>query len=202
MITALRGTVVQVLGDGRVHLRCGPVALELQMPQIQARELQAGDDAELHTYLHLSTSADQLKLHGFTSGVSRDLFATLITGSGVGPRVALALLELGPGALIAAVRDGDERTLTAAPGVGPKLAKKIIVELSEKVAKEFAAVAEAEGAPPRGEEPAVEDALDAVVALGFPRLKAEQALAHVRREYDGTETATLVRLLLARITSV
>jgi holliday junction DNA helicase RuvA len=198
MIAALYGMVVVARGDGYVQLRCGPVVLELQLPAAQARTLLEGEEAELFTHLYLSTNSDQLRLFGFTSSAARELFAALLGGSGIGPKVALALLELGVATLITAIRDGDEKALTAAPGVGPKLAKKIVMELSEKIGKEFATLAAQEGAVmPRTS--ATQAALDAVVALGYPRLRAEQALAEARREYDGDDPSALIRHILAML---
>ncbi|MGD8863823.1 MAG: OB-fold domain-containing protein, partial [Myxococcales bacterium] len=80
MISALYGTVVSCSDSGLTHLRCGPVVLELSLPVSQARELRRGDEAELFTHLQLSTASDTLRLYAFTSEVSRDLFATLLSG--------------------------------------------------------------------------------------------------------------------------
>jgi holliday junction DNA helicase RuvA len=198
VIAALYGTVVLARADGYVQLRCGPVVMELWLPAAQARTLLEGEEAELFTYLYLSTNSDQLRLFGFTSRAARELFALLLGGSGIGPKVALALLELGAATLITAIRDGDEKALTAAPGVGPKLAKKIVAELSERIGKEFATLAAGEGAAlPRSSS--TQAALDAVVALGYPRLRAEQALSEVRREYDGDDASALIRRILAML---
>ena len=206
MITGLFGIVVQVDSDGTAHLRCGPVTLEASMPLSQSRELALGIEAEIYTHVYFSSTASQLKLFGFTSAAARDLFTLLITASGIGPRVALALLELGVPGLASAVRDGDEKALTSVPGVGPKLAKKLILELKDKVTKEFAWAAEGEGAVYTSREPqAISDALDAVVALGYPRLKAEQALAVLWRERGASladaDAADLVRGILQRLAS-
>jgi len=196
MIAALSGRIVTARPDGQVRLRCGPVVLVLTLPASQAPELRAGDEAELFTHLQLSTASDSLRLYGFVSELSRDLFATLITGPGVGPKVALALLDLGEAGLVAAIRDGDEGALTSVKGVGPKLAKKIILELGERVGVEFAGVVPP-GAPGAPTAPGyLDDALQAVVALGYPRLQAEQALAKARADYDGDDTATLIRRML------
>ena len=88
--------------DGLLLLRCGPVTMELHMPISQSAQLGPGDPAELFTYLHFSSAADQLRLFAFSSAVSRDLFTRLISGSGIGPRVALGLLDLGvvPGTVV------------------------------------------------------------------------------------------------------
>lgn len=210
MIAAVHGQVQAIRsegrGDAKVHFRCGPVTLELTLPLGMSRELSIGEDCELHTYLHFASQADVLRLYAFTSGLARDLFTMLIGASGIGPAVALNLLDLGAGGLVAAIRDADEKTLTKVSGVGPKLAKKVILELGEKVAKEFSGFgleghsmqAAAVGAG-RQEASPVEDAIQAVIALGFPRPRAEAALAEVRRDYDGEETVQLIRKMLSRL---
>ncbi len=199
MIASLHGTVVSIGLDGRVLFACGPVALELYLPPAHAAQLSQGELTELSTYLHLATQSDTLRLYGFTSPLARDLFAVLISGSGVGPRVALNLLNLGAPALVAALRDGDERLLTTVSGVGPKLAKKICLELGEKVAKDFGAHAEVAGGPAQQPAGAAADALAAAVALGFPRAQAEAALARARKDYAGDDAAELIRRLLAAL---
>jgi Holliday junction DNA helicase RuvA len=192
VIAAVSGVVRRIDG-GKVLLEAGPVVLELTMPIVQSAQLQLGEVARIHTHFHFSSTADVMRLYGFNSDGARDLFATLITGSGVGPRVALALLELGVGGLVAAVRDGDERALTSVPGVGPKLAKKVIVELSDKVGREFAGLADDTAAA--GKTGAQADAIDAVVSLGYPRLQAEQAVGAVGAGED--DPAEVVRNALA-----
>lgn len=204
MIAAVAGVVVAAHGDGRTLLRCGPVTLELLLPVTQARELRVGEEAELSAHLHFSANTDTLRLYGFTSAVARDLFATLISASGVGPRVALALLELGVPGLVAAVQQEDEKALTTVPGVGPKLAKKVLLELKEKVGRDFAWAASAEAAAHGPQQSqAVADALDAVVALGYPRNRAETALVHLRGELgsalDTLDATDLIRRVLGRL---
>ncbi len=204
MIAAVAGVVVAARGDGQTLVRCGPVTLELLLPISQARELRVGEEAELFAHLHFSAKTDSLRLFGFTSAVARDLFATLISASGVGPKVALALLELGVPGLVSAVQHEDEKTLTTVPGVGPKLAKKVLLELKDKVGREFAWAASAEAAWRGPEQPqAVADALDAVVALGYPRNRAEAVLAQLRGELGGAvdtlETTELIRRVLGRL---
>jgi Holliday junction DNA helicase RuvA len=210
MISGIRGMVLRAQPDGRAQIRLdiggqpGPLTLEVFMPVSDAAQLSPGDEADLSTHLYFSTKADMLRLYAFSSPEARALFTMLIGASGIGPAVALSLLDLGSANLAAAIRDSDERTLTKASGVGPKLAKKIILELADKVAKEFSALA---SLPSRTHPPVsalprpVEDALNAVAALGFPRQRAEQALDAVRAEYDGDETVLLIRKMLAQLAS-
>ncbi len=195
MTASLQGSIVDIPAEGIVHLSCGPVTLELYMPSSQAARLHAGESLRLYTYFHFSSSADMLRLYAFNRTDERDMFQLLLGGSGVGPRVALSLLDLGFGNLARAVMDGDERTLTAASGVGKKLAQKISVELADKVAKRFGQLPEASTGRAAADSES-EQAIEAICALGFTRAQAEDSLSGVLE--DGTaETAVLVRRMLA-----
>ena len=201
MIASLTGSPSHIRHDGKVLFDVGLVGFELTMPVSQAHELRVGETAQVFTYLHFATQSDTLRLFGFTSQLARDLFALLIRASGIGPAVGVALLDLGVSALATAIRSEDERTLTKVSGVGPKLAKKIILELGEKIEKEFGAISmqlQGERAGTKLSEP-LEDALNAVVSLGFPRQHAEAALAEVRADYGGDETVVLIRKMLAQL---
>jgi Holliday junction DNA helicase RuvA len=200
VIALLSGTPVSIKADGKAIIEVGGIGYEVTMPLSQAHELREGEPAQVFTHFHFSSQADTLRLFGFTSQLARDLFALLIRASGIGPAVGIALLDLGVPALATAIRSGDERTLTKVSGVGPKLAKKIILELGEKIDKEFGSVAAGPAAPTLGKLPQpLEDALQAVIALGFPRQHAEAALAEVRAEYGGDETVVLIRRMLAQL---
>jgi len=201
VIASLTGTPSLIRADGKVILDVAQVGYELTMPIAQAFELREGEQVQVFTYMHFATQSDTLRLFGFSSQLARDLFALLIRASGIGPAVAVALLDLGVPALATAIRSADERTLTKVSGVGPKLAKKIILELGEKIEKEFGSVSHAvpNAAPAAKLSQPLEDALQAVIALGFPRQHAEAALAEVRAEYGGDETVVLIRRMLAQL---
>lgn len=198
MIASLQGSIVDIPAEGIVHFSCGPVTLELHMPSSQAARLHSGESMRLHTHFHFSSSADVLRLYAFSRADERDLFQLLLGGSGVGPRVALSLMDIGFAALARAIIDGDERTLTTASGVGKKLAQKISVELADKVATRFGRLAAeaGEGISRTGLDDESEQALEAICALGFTRAQAEDSLSAVLE--DGkAETAQLVRRMLA-----
>jgi Holliday junction DNA helicase RuvA len=208
VIASVSGSIERSNLDGAVQLRVGAVVLELSMPAVDGAALHHGEHATLYTSLQLSapgagSSSGGIRLYGFATAEGRDLFELLLTGSGVGPRSALALLELSPSGLVRALAEGDEKTLTAAKGVGTKVAKKLIVELGEKAGLQFAGLLRRGPAVPGGApDPAAAaeaDAVEAIASLGFTRLQAEQALSSVRTSYDGSETAQLVRLILAQL---
>jgi Holliday junction DNA helicase RuvA len=197
LIAALQGTVVELAGEGIVQLQCGPVTLELHMPASQALRLQSGENLRLYTHFHFSSSADMLRLYAFRRAGERDLFQLLLGGSGVGPRVALNLMDLGFEHLARAIMDSDHRTLSTASGVGPKLAQKIGVELADKVLKRFGQLpgTGAGTAQPQASSQS-QEAVDAICALGFTRAQAEDSLA-AASEAGEAETAVIVRRMLA-----
>ncbi len=151
-----------------------------------------GEEVELLTTLIVREDSQQL--FGFATREERRLFELLLTVNGVGPKVALAVLSgLRPEALARSIRDGDVAALTTVSGVGRKTAERVIVDLRDKVGGlPGAAVVEA---------PAVsgyEDAVAALVSLGFPRAAAQRAVqAAAKGAAAGLPIEELVRRALA-----
>jgi len=137
---------------------------------------------------------DAISLYGFATSAERDWFRLLTTVQGVGAKVALAMLSaLSPDQLIAAIATGDRAALTRAPGVGPKLAQRLLSELRERVGAMPSGGALPVSAPaPAG---AVADALSALTNLGYRRPEAEAALARAVAEHG--EAAALDVLIRA-----
>ena len=148
---------------------------------------------------------DQIRLFGFTSDEERDWFRLLQTVQGIGTRVALAILStFKPGDLASAIALGDKAAVARAPGVGPKVAQRIVTELKDKVPT-FGGVASdvielqanlgAKRAPGT-----VSDAVSALVNLGYGQTQASAAVAAALREAgEGAETAKLIRLGLREL---
>lgn len=121
---------------------------------------------------------DAIVLYGFAEPAERDWFRLLTTVQGVGGKVALALLSaLSPGDLVAALAAGDRASLTRAPGVGPRLAVRLLSELREK-AGAMPSAPPGVAPVPRGAGPA-EDALSALTNLGYRRAEAQPVVARV-----------------------
>ena len=138
----------------------------------------AGRPATLHA--HLVAREDSLQLYGFSSEEERDLFLNLISISGVGPKVAVAVLSGGaPRELVRAIAGGDAKRLQAAPGIGKRTAERIIVELREKVGGELAEAA-ATGAP--GEADPRAEAREGLLGLGYSPAEAERLLDRAEGE--------------------
>lgn len=133
MIGRLRGLLAAITRDG-VVIEVGGVGYEVTVtPEAVADLPPVGDEVVIHT--HLVVREDDLSLFGFPATSDRDLFRILISASGVGPRVAMALMAtLRPDALRRAIATEDVDTLSTAPGVGKRSAQKIILELRPKLA--------------------------------------------------------------------
>ena len=132
MIGMLRGTVLGSTTD-RIMVEVGGVGFEVRVtPRDRAEIGQRGSEAILHTHLHVRD--DALELYGFTTTGDRDLFRLLITASGVGPKVAMALMgSLRADEIRRAVAGEDAAALTVAPGIGKRSAQKLILELRPKL---------------------------------------------------------------------
>ena len=137
MFYYLDGTVAEIAPFLAV-IDCGGVGYACKTTNYTLSRLKKGQRGRLYT--HLNVGEGIFELYGFATQAELNSFRLLIGVSGVGPKAALAILSTGtPEALAMAILTGDERTLTAAPGIGKKIAQRIILELKDKLAKESAA---------------------------------------------------------------
>lgn len=186
MISQLTGTVLSV-GASAVVLDVAGVGYRLLATPATLAVLRAGQPASLAT--HLVVREDSLTLFGFDSGHERDMFETLQSVQGVGPRLALALLSvLDPHALATAVAAGDRKALERVPGVGAKVAARLLLELSGKLVLP-------EGAGPVGAavSDSREQVVEALVSLGW---QVRAATAAVDAVAPGPVTAADVPTVL------
>jgi len=163
---------------GRVIVDIGGIGLEMLVSTTTWNAIgSAGDPVRL--FSHLAIREDAWTLFGFARDEERALFRLLLGVQGVGPRVALGVLSGVPSpALRRAVQSGDVGVLKAVSGVGKKLAERIIVDLRDKLGEvpgAFDVVAAVESAVEEGDQ-----AVDALVALGYPRVVALQAVRGAR----------------------
>ncbi|HET7229355.1 MAG TPA: Holliday junction branch migration protein RuvA [Longimicrobium sp.] len=197
MISRIRGELV--LRDiERVEVMTGGgVAYEIHIPTTVFERLpRVGEQVTLRTF-HVVREDAQL-LFGFLEDVERVIFSRLLAASGVGPRLALALMSaMSAEMLVRAVRNRDVAALTAVSGVGKKTAERIAVELSNKLDDlAFAPSAMSSRAP------GIEDALRALIALGINQGDADRAVRAVVTERGNDVPAPeLIRLALARATA-
>ena len=154
------------------------------------------EGAEVSLYIHTHVREDALALFGFLTREEKRLFERLITVSGVGPKLAVTILSgLNPERTVAAIRAQDHATLTRIPGVGKKLAERLVVELKDKLED----MAAAPVAPSAG--PAAEDVLSALINLGYQRPAAQKAIetAIAKNKAAGDNFDELFRLALQAI---
>ena len=137
MFYYLDGTVAEIAPFLAV-IDCGGVGYACKTTNNTLSRLKKGQRGKLYTYLHVAEGI--FDLYGFATQNELSSFKLLIGVSGVGPKAALAILSTGtPESLAMAIVTGDEKSLTAAPGIGKKIAQRIILELKDKMAKESAA---------------------------------------------------------------
>ena len=137
MFYYLDGAVAEIL-PGLAVIDCGGVGYACLTTNHTLSQLRKGERGKLYTYLNVGESV--FDLYGFASSKELESFRMLLGVSGVGPKAALAILSAcTPEALALAVVSGDEKALTAAPGVGKKIAQRVILELKDKLARESAA---------------------------------------------------------------
>jgi Holliday junction DNA helicase RuvA len=180
MIARLTGRPAGQRGDA-VVLDVGGVGYLVTATQSALRRAQGRDEVSLEIYTHVRE--DALQLYGFADAAERELFEHLLSVSGVGPKVALALVSGStPGELRRAIALEDITRFVAIPGIGKKTAQRVVLELREKLGAEAAADVEARS----GAVPELV-ARDALVELGFSVVEAEQALADVDSELEPEE---------------
>jgi holliday junction DNA helicase RuvA len=178
VIGYLRGNVVRATGE-QVVVEAGGVGYLLSIPATARERVgRVGSQVELHVHTHVRE--DQLALFGFATPEELELFEQLIQVDGVGPKVGLAILSTASiQVLKQAILNGDVAPIRRAPGVGPRTAQKVIIDLQPKLTAEAAmlVVPRAAGAPTDGEVPReVENALR---GLGFSVQQARQGIEAV-----------------------
>jgi Holliday junction DNA helicase RuvA len=182
MIAALRGRLAAKQVP-RLVVDVHGVGYDVQVPlSTWARLGEVGDEIALHIHTHVRE--DQIALFGFGSALEQQIFERLIGVSGIGPKVALAVLSgIQPADLVEAVQAGDPARLTAIPGIGRKTGERIVLELRDRLPAAVSTTGEAV-APATGIRA---DLLSALVNLGYPRPTVEKIVgAVVKAQPDAT----------------
>jgi Holliday junction DNA helicase RuvA len=186
VISRLRGLPVGRTPDGLV-IDVGGVGYVLAATPSALRKAGGTREVVIETYLHVRE--DTLQLYGFGEPAERELFVHLLGVSGIGPKVALAVVSSGaPDDLRRAIVVGDPARFQAIPGIGKKTAERIVLELKEKLGSEDVI---AHPAAALGSGSAHVTARDALVELGFSVAEAEQALARIDLDLPTEERVRL-----------
>ncbi len=186
MIGKLQG-IVDHIGDGYIILMTSDgVGYKVFCPEYLSQK------STVALWIETVVREDSIRLFGFTSLSGQDLFNQLTTVSGVGPKVAMAILStLKPDVLLSAIATGDAKTISSAPGVGKKVAEKIIVELKGKT-----------GAGVWGlgsEDNHLADLLGALESLGYRRIDMVEMAQKLVNENPGVDVTKLVPMALKQI---
>jgi Holliday junction DNA helicase RuvA len=179
MISSVRGRVAAVSPD-HVVIEVGGVGLAVQCAPGTLAGLRTGAEARLAT--SLVVREDSLTLYGFVDDDAKQLFELLQTASGVGPRLAQAVLAVhSPGTVRAAIASGDTATLTRVPGIGRKGAERLVLELRDRIGP----VSGGDGSAALLAGAWQEQVRQGLVGLGWTAGQADQAVAAVAETVDG-----------------
>lgn len=191
MIASIRGEVLEVALDHVVIEACG-VGYRVNATPSTLATLRRGTDARLVTAMIVRE--DSMTLYGFSDSDSRDLFQTLLSVSGVGPRLAMATLAVHEAsALRKILADGDVTALTRVPGIGKRSAERMVLELRDKVGH----VAPAAGLPATNGHAVRSPVVEALVGLGFAAKQAEEATDKVLADESDATTSSALRAALS-----
>ena len=197
MISRVAGTLMAKELDRVEIMTSGGVGYDLSVPlSVFEMPSRVGDAVELHT--HLVVREDGWQLFGFATSFDRQVFMRVLNAKGVGPSLALGLLSTLSGArLVQALRDHDIATLQSVPRVGRKKAEQMVLDLADKLDD-----LQMPGAPsgPRPQGAQADDAIRALVSLGYSNGDAERAV-RMALEEDGKSLAAadLIRRALAKV---
>ncbi|CAL9369350.1 Holliday junction branch migration protein RuvA [Streptomyces sp. enrichment culture] len=190
MIAFVTGPVA-ALAPTTAVIEVGGVGMAVQCTPDTLSTLRIGQEARLHT--SLVVREDSLTLYGFADGDERQVFELLQTASGVGPRLAQAMLAVhSPDALRAAVASGDEKALTAVPGIGKKGAQKLLLELKDRLGAPLGTTRPAAAAAPGWRD----QLHAALVGLGYAAREADDAVAAVTPHAEAADGEPQIGALL------
>jgi Holliday junction DNA helicase RuvA len=180
MIAQLRGTLLEK-NPSRLIVDVGGVGYDVKVP-LSTFYVLGDPGAPITLRIHTHVREDLIALYGFATSLEESLFERLIGISGIGPKLALAVLSgIEPGELVRAIRLQDVARLTAIPGIGKKTAERIGLELKDRLPLAL----QAAGQPPVSAAPGDqlrEDLLSALLNLGYQRAVAEKAIDKTLRE--------------------
>ena len=200
MLYHVEGTVTDIESN-LVVVDCHGVGFALNASLNTIAAVRVGEQSKL--YLYESVREDAFDLFGFASKEEKRCFEMLIAISGVGPKAAISILSTNtPTSLALAVLNDDIKALSNAPGIGKKIAQRIILELKDKISKEaggldLGAAVSAPAAAPAADNPARQDAIAALAVLGYSMPEINRAIQSI--PIDGLSTEQIVKAVLRQM---
>ncbi len=200
MFYHLEGTVTE-LGQNLAVLDCGGLGFGLNVTVNTQTRLKVGEKTKL--YITESIGETNFDLYGFADRSEKRCFEMLIAVSGIGPKAALSILSTNsPESLALAILNEDVKALTVAPGIGKKIAQRVILELKDKIGKELGesqwtglpAAAAASPAAPTGENKALADAMAGLAVLGYSAGELGPVLK--RLDLTGLDAQQIIKAVL------
>ena len=196
MFHYISGTAALLLPNLAV-IDCGGVGFEINTSSYTLSQLKQGEKAKLFTYVHIRE--DTFEIYGFSGESEKRCFEMLLGVSGVGPKAALSILSVNtPESLIMNIVSGNEKSIMAAPGIGKKIAQRVILELKDKMAKETHSVSFSDPgaytAPIVSDRSKLGDAAAALAVLGYSTPEINAALKGV-----DVESLTLEQIIKAAL---
>ena len=190
--------VVSELGQNLAVLDCGGIGFALNVTVNTQTRLKTGERARL--YVTESIGETNFDLFGFAEKSEKRCFEMLIAVSGIGPKAALSILSYNsPESLALAILNDDVKALTVAPGIGKKIAQRVILELKDKITKDSGFSSESFSAPavPASDNSAVGDAVAALTVLGYGSNEIAQILKTT--DTNGMSTEQIIKTVLRRM---
>ncbi len=194
MIGYLKGKILSLGTDTALIETAAGVGFEVLLSGSAFSKLSGQKEGEVFTYLQVRE--DGVSLFGFSSSEEKEMFLKLISVSSVGPKMGIAALsQMSAGDIATAIATNDVKRLSAVKGMGKKTAERIILELREKVSAVAAQSVAGEAVPAVQISASDEDAVVALMTLGFTRNESAKAIARAR-EKGATEIEDIIRLAL------
>ena len=193
MISYIKGIIEEVEED-KVIIDNNGIGYGIFMPQSSLELIGSGEELKIYTYLNVKE--DAMQLYGFLSKEELNLFKKLIGVSGVGPKGGLSIITACPGdSLQMAIISGDAKAISKAQGIGAKTAQRIIIELKDKI--DLEEVISTNPGEAVADTEVKSDAIEALIALGYSRTSAFNAVNNVDKITDDVEE--LLKLALKNI---
>ena len=193
MYAFFKGKIDKIYND-KVILDVNDIGYEIYIPESEIYTLNVGEMVKIYTHLHVRE--DEMKLFGFKSSESLEFFKKLITVSGVGPKAAIGIIsKVDTESLCVAIATENIAALKSVPGIGPKMAQKIIFELKDKVLKE-----KTDAIQNKVKEvvnPNIDEAITALEVLGYTQKQIKDVLAKINIKDDSVED--IIRKVLKKM---